>query len=112
VLDPKLLRDDPEAVRASQRARREDPGLVDEVLAADESRRSAIAAFDRLRAEQKSLGREVAKAQGDERVRLLDRTKQLAVEVKAADAAQTERDATYDALLRRQHRGARRAGRS
>jgi seryl-tRNA synthetase len=101
VLDPKLLRDDPEAVRASQRARREDPGLVDEVLAADESRRSAIAAFDRLRAEQKSLGREVAKAQGDERVRLLDRTKQLAVEVKAADAAQTERDATYDALLRR-----------
>ena len=101
MLDPKLLRDDPEIVRASQRARREDPGLVDEVLAADESRRSAIAAFDRLRAEQKSLGREVAKAQGDERVRLLDRTKQLAVEVKAADAAQTERDATYDALLRR-----------
>jgi seryl-tRNA synthetase len=101
VLDPKLLRDDPEAVRASQRARREDPGLVDEVLAADQTRRGAIATFDRLRAEQKSLGREVARAEGDERVRLLDRTKQLASEVKLADAAQNEADATYDALLRR-----------
>ncbi|HET9944889.1 MAG TPA: serine--tRNA ligase [Actinomycetes bacterium] len=100
MLDPKLLREDPEAVRASQRARREDPALVDLALAADESRRSAIAAFDRLRNEQKTLGREVAKASGDDKVRLLDRTKQLAVEVKAADAAQTEADATYDALIR------------
>ena len=100
MLDPKLLREDPEAVRASQRARREDPALVDLVLAADESRRTAIAAFDRLRNEQKTLGREVAKASGDDKVRLLDRTKQLAVEVKAADAAQTEAEATYDALIR------------
>jgi seryl-tRNA synthetase len=100
VLDPKLLREDPEAVRASQRARREDPALVDLALSADESRRSAIAAFDRLRNEQKTLGREVAKASGDDKVRLLDRTKQLSVEVKAADAAQTEAEATYDALIR------------
>jgi seryl-tRNA synthetase len=101
VLDPKLLREDPEAVRASQRARREDPGLVDEVLAADESRRAAIAAFDRLRNEQKTLGREVAQASGDDKVRLLDRTKQLAADVKAAEAAQNEADATYDTLMRR-----------
>jgi len=100
VLDPKLLREDPEAVRASQRARREDPALVDRALAADESRRSAIAAFDRLRNEQKTLGREVAKASGEDKVRLLDRTRQLAVEVKAADAAQTEAETTYDALIR------------
>jgi seryl-tRNA synthetase len=100
VLDPKLLREDPEAVRASQRARREDPALVDRALAADESRRSAIAAFDRLRNEQKTLGREVAKASGDDKVRLLDRTRQLAVEVKAADAARTEAEATYDVLIR------------
>jgi seryl-tRNA synthetase len=100
VLDPKLLREDPEAVRASQRARREDPALVDRALAADESRRSAIAAFDRLRNEQKTLGREVAKASGDDKVRLLDRTRQLAVEVKAADAARTEAETTYDVLIR------------
>ena len=52
MLDLKLIRDDPEAVRASQRARREDPGLVDEVLTADERRRAAIVSFERARAEQ------------------------------------------------------------
>ncbi|HEX6935503.1 MAG TPA: serine--tRNA ligase, partial [Actinomycetes bacterium] len=100
MLDPKLLRDDPEAVRASQRARREDPGLVDAVLSADEQRRRAIAAFDRLRAEQKTLGREVAQASGDQKAALLARTKELAAEVKAADAAQTEAAAAYDGFLR------------
>ena len=100
MLDPKLLREDPEAVRASQRARREDPGLVDSVLAADETRRRAIASFDRLRAEQKGLGREVAKASGEEKARLLDRTRELAVLVKAADAAQGEAAAAFDGFLR------------
>ncbi|HEU4912951.1 MAG TPA: serine--tRNA ligase [Actinomycetes bacterium] len=101
MLDLKMLRDDPEAVRASQRARREDPDLVDAVLAADEARRSAIAAFDRLRAEQKTIGREVAKATGDEKAALLARTKQLAADVRAAETAQNECSAAYDTLLRR-----------
>jgi seryl-tRNA synthetase len=101
VIDPKLVRDDPEAVRASQRARREDPDLVDEVLAADDLRRSTISAFDRLRAEQKGLGREVAQATGDEKAALLVRTRNLSGEVKAADAAQNEAATAYDGLLRR-----------
>ena len=101
VIDPKLVRDDPEAVRASQRARREDPDLVDRVLAADDLRRSTISAFDRLRAEQKGLGREVAQAIGDEKAALLVRTKTLSGEVKAADAAQNEAATAYDGLLRR-----------
>ena len=100
MLDPKLLRDDPEAVRASQRARREDPSLVDAVLAADEARRASIAAYDRLRAEQKTIGREVAKATGDEKAALLARTKQLAADVRAAEVAQNEAATTYDKLLR------------
>ena len=101
MIDPKLVRDDPEAVRASQRARREDPDLVDQVLAADDLRRSTIATFDRLRAEQKGLGREVAQAIGDEKAALLVRTKTLSGEVKAADAAQNEAATAYDGLLRR-----------
>jgi seryl-tRNA synthetase len=101
VLDLKLLRDDPEAVRASQRARREDPGLVDEVLAADARRRAAIVTFERARAEQKDLGRQVAQAQGDERAALLARTKDLSAEVKAADADQAEAGALFSALMSR-----------
>jgi seryl-tRNA synthetase len=99
MLDLKQLRDDPETVRASQRARREDPDLVDEVLAADERRREAIVTFERLRAEQKELGRQVATAKGDEKAALLARTKDLAAEVKAADAAQAEAGATFSRLM-------------
>jgi seryl-tRNA synthetase len=101
VLDLRLLRDDPEAVRASQRARREDPDLVDQVLAADERRRAAIVAFEGLRAEQKELGRKVAAASGDERAALLARTKELAGQVKAAEAEQAEVTAAFSALLGR-----------
>ena len=100
MLDPRLIRDDPEAVRASQRARGEDASLVDAVLAADADRRSAITAFDRLRAEQKTLGREVAKASGDAKAVLLERTKQLAADVKAAQAAQDDAEATFGRLAR------------
>jgi len=96
VIDIKLLRDDPETVRASQRARGEDEGVVDAALAADERRRSSLTEFERLRAEQKSMGKQVAKAQGDEKHALLTRTKELAAEVKSlqadADAAQAELD--------------------
>jgi seryl-tRNA synthetase len=101
VLDLKLLRDDPEAVRASQRARREDPGLVDEVLAADERRRAAIVTYERVRAEQKELGRQVAQATGDAKADLLVRTKDLAAEVKSADADSAAALAEFTGLMGR-----------
>lgn len=53
MIDPKFLRENPDAVRASQKARGESVELVDQVLAADESRRNAIVEFEALRAEQK-----------------------------------------------------------
>jgi seryl-tRNA synthetase len=101
VLDLRLLRDDPDAVRASQRARREDPELVDAVLGADERRRAAIATFERARAEQKELGRQVASAKGDERAALLARTKDLAAEVKSADADADAALAEFTGLMGR-----------
>jgi seryl-tRNA synthetase len=101
MLDPRLIRENPDAVRASQRARGEDEGLVDSVIAADLSRRETITRFDRLRAEQKDLGRQVAKASGDEKAALLARTKELSALVKAADVAQTEAASAYDDLFGR-----------
>ncbi|RJK94898.1 serine--tRNA ligase [Vallicoccus soli] len=99
MIDPRLLREDPDAVRASQRARGEDEGLVDAALAADERRRSAISRFEALRSEQKGLGKQVAKAQGEEKAALLARTKQLSADVKAAEAEQAEAAAAFDAAL-------------
>jgi seryl-tRNA synthetase len=90
VIDLRLLRDDPDVVRASQRARGESESAVDELIAADEGRRAAVQRFEALRAEQKSLGKQVASAKGDEKAALLARTKELSAEVKAAETAATE----------------------
>ncbi|WP_433792752.1 serine--tRNA ligase [Actinoplanes sp. CA-252034] len=90
MIDLRLLREDPDLIRASQRLRGESTELVDALLSADEERRAATQRFETVRAEQKSIGKEVAKASGDERAALLARTKDLALEVKAAEAAAGE----------------------
>jgi seryl-tRNA synthetase len=92
VIDLRLVREHPDVVRASQRARGESDVAVDTLLRADEVRRAAVARFDTVRAEQKSLGKLVAKATGDEKAALLAKTKQLSQEVKAAEAAQGAAD--------------------
>ena len=79
-------------MRASQRARGEDVALVDALLSADERRRSSGVRFDELRSEQKSIGKLISKASGDEKAELLKKTGQLAADVKAADAEQHEAD--------------------
>jgi seryl-tRNA synthetase len=86
VIDLRLLRDDPDAVRASQRARGEDESLVDEVLAADARRRAALTSFEALRGQQKSFGKQVAAARGEEKQALVAQARQLADDVKAAQA--------------------------
>ncbi|MGN9907970.1 serine--tRNA ligase [Phytohabitans sp. LJ34] len=90
MIDLRLLRDDPDAIRASQRTRGESESAVDELLRADEGRRAAVQAFEALRAEQKSLGKQVSQAKGDEKTALLARTKELSADVKAAETAATQ----------------------
>jgi seryl-tRNA synthetase len=86
VIDLRALREDPDRLRASQRARGEDEAVVDQLLDLDERRRSALSRFEQLRSEQKSFGRSVSKATGDEREKLLARAKELAQDVKEAEA--------------------------
>ncbi|MET9731748.1 serine--tRNA ligase [Streptomyces sp. NPDC006458] len=92
MIDLRLLREDPDRVRASQRARGEDVALVDSLLSADERRRSSGVRFDELRAEQKALGKLIPKATPEERAELLQKAEQLKTDVKAAEAAQNEAD--------------------
>ena len=101
MIDPKLLRTDPDLLRRAQEARGESVELVDELVSADSSRRAAIAAFENLRAEQKELGKQVARAQGEEKAAVLARTRELAAEVKAAQAASDEAGAKFDELMAR-----------
>ncbi|MFF9480529.1 serine--tRNA ligase [Streptomyces sp. NPDC014733] len=101
MIDLRLLREDPDRVRASQRARGEDVALVDALLSADERRRSSSVRFDELRAEQKALGKLIPKATGDEKAVLLKKAGELSAAVKAADAAQDEAKEEAHALLQK-----------
>ncbi|MFD5029750.1 serine--tRNA ligase [Streptomyces sp. NPDC058405] len=99
MIDLRLLREDPDRVRASQRARGEDVALVDALLSADERRRSSGVRFDELRSEQKSLGKLIPKASAEEKAELLKKAEQLKADVKAADAEQHEADDEAKRLL-------------
>ncbi|PSL55482.1 seryl-tRNA synthetase [Saccharothrix carnea] len=100
MIDLKALRENPEAVRASQRARGEDETVVDALLSADERRRAAIARADALRGEQKTFGKQVGRAKGEERDALLAKGKELAAEVKAAEAEQSAAETELTELHR------------
>jgi seryl-tRNA synthetase len=104
VLDLRLLREDPafaDRVRASQRARGEDAELVDRVLTADLGRRAALAEYERLRAEQRALGKEISRTQGVEKQALLAKAKDLAAEVKRSEDVAQVQAHELDKLLRR-----------
>ncbi|GGU94265.1 serine--tRNA ligase [Actinomadura cremea] len=100
MIDLRALREDPERLRASQRARGEDDGVVDRLLDLDGRRRSALTSFETLRAEQKSFGKSVSRASGDERTELLARAKELAQQVKEAEGEADRLGAELDALLK------------
>ncbi|MDR2379372.1 MAG: serine--tRNA ligase, partial [Bifidobacteriaceae bacterium] len=87
MIDLKALRQDPAVARASQEARGADPELVDVILDADNARRQALVRFESARAEQKSLGKLVAKAAGEDKKALVGRAQATAQAVKAASAA-------------------------
>lgn len=102
MIDLKVLRDTPDVVRASQVARGDDPSLVDAVLDLDARRRAALTDFERLRSEQKTLGKQVAQASGEAKTELLAHAKGVADGVKAlqadADAAAAELDAVISRI--------------
>jgi seryl-tRNA synthetase len=99
MIDPRILRDDPDRVRAAQAKRGLSDEVVDRALAADTARRAAILEFEAKRGEQKQLGKLIPQAQGEEKQALLAQTKTLAAEVKAAEAAQNAADEEWQSAL-------------
>ncbi|MGP5198459.1 serine--tRNA ligase [Brachybacterium alimentarium] len=100
MIDLRLLRENPDAVRDAQKARRRDPAIVDAVLAADSHWREATGSFESARAEQKAFGKKVAQAKGEEKQALLAEVKQLSADVKRLEAEAGEAIAARDAALR------------
>jgi seryl-tRNA synthetase len=98
MIDIKFIRENPDAVRASQKGRGEDTSIVDQLLALDETRRTAITEFETLRAEQNVLSKSVGAAKGDEKAALLENSKELANKVKAADTKRADIEAQANAV--------------
>jgi len=93
VIDLKTLRENPDAIRHSQKVRGEDVAVVDQLLAADALSRTALSEFETIRAEQNALSKSVGAAKGDEKTALLENAKELANKVKVADAKRSELEA-------------------
>ncbi len=112
MIDPQILRTDPDRLRESQRRRGEDVTLIDRLVEADVAKRSAQMRFDELRNEQKVLGKRIGPLQGalkkasdDARATaqaevdaLMTQASALADDVKAAEATASEAGAALDAL--------------
>jgi seryl-tRNA synthetase len=99
MIDIKFLRENPDVVRASQKARGEDVLIVEKVLAADEVRKSTLDQFETLRAEQNLLSKSVASAKGEEKAALLESAKVLAAKVKEADAKRAQAELEAKAFI-------------
>lgn len=99
MIDPQLLRENPEAIRQSQRSRGDSVDLVDAALAADQSRRAAINEFESLRAEQNVFGKTVASAPREEKQVLVAQAQELAGRVKVANQAVTEAESEFDRIV-------------
>jgi seryl-tRNA synthetase len=99
VIDPQLLRDNPDAVRRSQQARGSSVSLVDEALAVDATRRQAIGEFENLRAEQNAFGKTVATAPKEEKAALVATAQELAGRVKAAQQIASDAEAEFTRIV-------------
>ena len=99
MIDLNLLRENPEAIRASQRARGADVGLVDRALELESQRRQSLNDFEKLRAEQNAHGKLVATAPKEQKADLVAQAQDLAAKVKAADAEANKAQEELNSVL-------------
>ncbi|MCU1417421.1 MAG: serine--tRNA ligase [Schumannella sp.] len=95
MIDPQLLRDDPDAVRTSQQLRGAPVADVDTAIAADLARRAAITEFEAVRAEQNLFGKTVAAAPKDEKAALVAQAQAISARVKELQTAVNEAEAAF-----------------
>ncbi len=99
MIDSNLLRENPAAIKASQRARGASESLVDDAAAADANWRAKLTEFENLRAEQNAMSKEVSTAPKDEKAALVAKAQELGTRVKAAEAEANEAAEALNALL-------------
>lgn len=99
MIDSNLLRENPAAIKASQRARGASESLVDDAAAADANWRAKLTEFENLRAEQNAMSKEVSTAPKEEKAALVAKAQELGTRVKAAEAESNEAAEALNTLL-------------
>jgi seryl-tRNA synthetase len=99
VIDLNLLRENPAAIKASQRARGASESLVDDAAAADANWRAKLVEFENLRAEQNAMSKEVSTAPKEEKAALVAKAQELGTRVKAAEAEANEASEALNTLI-------------
>ena len=99
MIDPNLLRENPDAIKASQRARGNDEAIVDEAVNADVTWRKQLQEFETLRAEQNAAAKLVGSASKEDRPTLIAAGQVLADKVKAAQEIANSAEARLNELM-------------
>jgi len=95
VIDLSLLRENPDIIRLSQRARGADESLVDQALELDKTNKASLQLFEKLRSEQNAHGKLVAAAPKEEKAELVAQAQSMSQQVKEAEAKANQ---AYEAL--------------
>jgi seryl-tRNA synthetase len=98
MIDPRLLRDDPDAIRDSL-ARRGSKLDLDAVITLDASLRAARQSAEELRARQKESGREIAGLEGDAKDEAISAVADLAGQVKEVAAEVDRLESEFDLAI-------------
>ena len=102
MLDIKLIRENPEMVKAAMKTRNKDmDAIVDEVLEIDAERRELMKATDALKQEQNAASKKIPqiKKEGGDISEIMTRMNEIKSKIKADDAKIAELDAKQKSLI-------------
>lgn len=102
MLDIKLIRQEPEKVKAAL-ARRKEEDKIDELLKLDSERRDALYEAEQLKSKQNAVSKQIPqiKKEGGDVAPIFEEMKKLSEEIKALDAKVRELEETIDAMMLR-----------
>jgi len=103
MLDIRLFRDRPDAVREGLRSRGRDSSIVDEVIRLDAERRELLASLEQLKGESNRVSKEISalKKEGKSDDDRVERMRQVREEIRAGDSRLADLSAEVEAALLR-----------
>lgn len=104
MLDIKVIRSNPDKVKAAMKTRNADmDGVIDELLAIDDKRRELLGQTEKIKAEQNAASKDIPriKKEGGDVAPIMERMKELAAKAKELGSEQAELEAKQRDLLLR-----------